>query len=64
MCDTSRRGVRDAFCYLHACVTLREPTTRAVLYTSANVSRNLERTDQNDGFKMSALESVMQDNSA
>ena len=31
--DTARRGVRDACCCMHARVTLREATTRAVIYT-------------------------------
>ena len=53
------------FSCFHARVTLREPTIRAVLYTQRTViygvvivSRNLERTNQNDGFKMTALETV------
>ena len=54
-----------AFCCLHASVTLREPTTRAILYTHAQrtviygvviVSKKKERTNQTDGFKMIALE--------
>ena len=61
---TERQGARDVFGCLHTRVTLREPTTRArcihaqrtVIYGVVIVVRNLERTNQNDGFKMTALE--------
>ena len=62
MRDTACRGTRDACCCIHLRVTLREPTTRAVytqrtvIYGVVIVNRNLERTNQNDGFKITALQ--------
>ena len=58
MRDTTRRGARDAFCCLHVRVTLRESTTRATHchLRRGNCQQNLERTNENDRFKMTALE--------
>ena len=36
---------------------------RTVIYGVVIVNRNLERTNQNDGFKMTALESTVKDQS-
>ena len=36
-------------------------TQRTVIYGVVIVSRNLERTNENDGFKMTALEMVLID---
>ena len=67
MCDTARRGAQDAFCCFHVRVTLHElnhvrrfiHAQRTVIYGVVIVSRNIERTNQNDGFKLTALEYVI-----
>ena len=59
VCDTARRGARDALYCLFTFLRRFIDAQRTVIYDVVIVSRNLARTNQNDGFKMTALELLM-----